>query len=89
MKLHVTTQAALIGESAVHGQQRGARVEPDRQAGTADASGDFSGDDAATATHVEDARSFTLPTRENTFDEASDDLSASGKPPMMTLDLVH
>ena len=54
MKLHVTTQAGRIGEFAGHGQQRGARVEPDRQAGTADASGDFSGDDAATATDVED-----------------------------------
>lgn len=46
-----------MGEFAGHGQQRGARVEPDREAGTADASGDFSGDGAATATDVENTLS--------------------------------
>jgi hypothetical protein len=48
------THTGLMGEFAGHGQQRGARVEPNRAAGTADASGDFSGDGAATATDVED-----------------------------------
>jgi hypothetical protein len=53
-ELHAIAKARLLGQFTGHPQQRGTGIDPDREAATADAFGDFPSHGAAPAADVED-----------------------------------